>query len=87
MSAERGQRKSLTGKVVSNRMDKTIVVSVSRRIKNRTYRKYMNSRTRYKAHDEKNECNIGDTVVISESRPLSAEKRWRLVEIKTRAVI
>ncbi len=87
MSAERGQRKTMTGKVVSNRMNKTIVVAVTRRIKNRTYKKYMNSRTKYKVHDEQNECNIGDMVVIRESRPLSAEKRWRLVEIKTRAVI
>ncbi|MEC8024309.1 MAG: 30S ribosomal protein S17 [Myxococcota bacterium] len=84
--AERGLRKTLTGKVVSDKMDKTIVVEVSDKVKDATYRKYVSRRTRYKAHDERNECGIGDVVTIQESRPLSKQKRWRLLEVKTRAV-
>ncbi|MFT5430864.1 MAG: small subunit ribosomal protein S17 [Myxococcota bacterium] len=84
--SERGQRKEMTGKVVSDRMDKTIVVEVARRVKNIRYQKYINSRDRYKAHDEKNECGMGDVVTIQESRPLSKDKRWRLLTIKTRGV-
>jgi small subunit ribosomal protein S17 len=84
--SERGQRKELTGKVVSDKMEKTIVVEVARRVKNTRYQKFINSRDRYKAHDEKNECGIGDVVTIQESRPLSKDKRWRLLTIKTRGV-
>lgn len=84
--AERGLRKTLTGKVVSDKMDKTIVVEVSDKVKDQTYQKYVSRRTRYKAHDERNECGIGDVVTIQESRPLSKQKRWRLLEVKTRAV-
>ena len=83
--SERGLRRELTGKVVSNKMDKTIVVEVTRRFQHRTYKKYVNRSCRYKAHDEKNECNVGDVVSIRESRPLSKEKRWRLVGVKTHA--
>ena len=84
--AERGLRKTLTGKVVSDKMDKTIVVEVSAKVKDATYQKYVSRRTRYKAHDERNECGIGDVVTIQESKPLSKEKRWRLLEVKTRAI-
>jgi small subunit ribosomal protein S17 len=84
--AERGLRKTLTGKVVSDKMDKTIVVEVSDKVKDATYQKYVSRRTRYKAHDESNECGVGDVVTIQESRPLSKEKRWRLLEVKTRAI-
>ena len=84
---ERGHRKVLTGKVVSNKMDKTITVNVIRRFKHRTYKKYVVRNSTYKAHDENNECQIGDTVLIRECRPLSKEKRWRLTEIRDRAKI
>jgi len=84
--SERGQRKELTGKVVSDKMDKTIVVEVASRVKDRRYKKFLNRRNRYKAHDEKNECGIGDLVTIQETRPLSKDKRWRLLVIKTKAV-
>ncbi len=82
---DRGQRRVLTGKVVADKMEKTIVVEVSRRYKHRMYKKYVNRSKRYKAHDESNEANVGDVVSIRESRPMSKEKRWRLIEIKTRA--
>ena len=82
----RGKGKLLTGKIVSDKMDKTIVVSVSRTVKHPQYKKYVRRAKKYKAHDERNEGRVGDTVVIRESRPLSAEKRWRLVTIKDRAV-
>jgi len=84
--AERGLRKTLTGKVVSDKMNKTIVVEVSDKVKDATYQKYVSRRTRYKAHDEQNECGVGDVVTIQESRPLSKDKRWRLLEVKTRAI-
>ena len=84
--AERGLRKRLTGKVVSDKMNKTIVVEVSDKVKDATYQKYVSRRTRYKAHDEQNECGVGDVVTIQESRPLSKDKRWRLLEVKTRAI-
>ena len=84
---ERGHRKVLTGKVVSNKMDKTITVKVIRRFKHCTYKKYVVRNSIYKAYDENNECQIGDTVLIRECRPLSKEKRWRLTEIRDRAKI
>src|SRR5574338_684417 len=72
------------GTVVSNKMDKTVVVRIDRYKRHRLYGKTLRETRRYKAHDEKNECNLGDIVRISETRPLSREKRWRVVEIITR---
>ena len=81
----RGMRKTRTGVVVSDKMDKTIVVKLSTRVKHPLYSKYINKTTKIKAHDENNECGIGDTVKVMETRPLSREKRWRLVEIIEKA--
>lgn len=78
-------RKSLQGFVVSNKMDKTIVVAVERSMKHPLYKKILRKTKRYKAHDEKNECHIGDTVRIMECRPLSKEKHFRLVQVMERA--
>ena len=78
---ERNVRKVRVGKVVSNKMDKTIVVSVERKVPHALYNKPMVTSKRFKAHDENNECQIGDTVKIVETRPLSKDKHWRLVEI------
>ena len=78
---ERNLRKVRTGKVTSNKMDKTIVVSIEHRVKHPLYGKIVKKTYKLKAHDENNECNIGDTVRVMETRPLSKEKRWRLVEI------
>ena len=80
-TADRGLRKTRVGKVVSNKMDKTIVVVVERRVKDPLYQKYVKRTNRFMAHDEKNECEIGDRVRIMETRPLSARKNWRLVQI------
>ena len=82
---ERNLRKQRTGKVVSNKMDKTIVVAIENRVKHPLYKKVVKSTYKLKAHDENNECNIGDTVKVMEPRPLSKDKRWRLVEIVERA--
>ena len=82
---ERNLRKTRTGKVVSNRMDKTIVVAVEDHVKHPLYKKVVKSTYKLKAHDENNECNIGDTVKVMETRPLSKDKRWRLVEIIEKA--
>ncbi len=79
-AASRGRRRSLLGRVVSDKMDKTIVVEVERTHKHATYRKYVKSSKKYKAHDEDNACKVDDFVVIEESRPLSATKRWVVVE-------
>lgn len=84
-AAGRGQRKTKTGRVVSDRMDKTIVVSVERLARHRLYKRVIRLTTKFKAHDEANEARVGDTVLIEESRPLSATKRWRLVEVLARA--
>jgi small subunit ribosomal protein S17 len=81
----RGQRKTKVGRVVSDKMDKTIVVSVERLSRHALYKRVIRLTTRFKAHDERNEARVGDTVLIEESRPLSATKRWRLVEILQRA--
>ena len=81
---ERNLRKTRTGKVVSNKMDKTIVVAVENHVKHPLYKKVVKSTYKLKAHDENNECNIGDTVKVMETRPLSKDKRWRLVEITER---
>jgi small subunit ribosomal protein S17 len=85
MSNERGTRKERTGRVVSNKMDKTITVVVERRFPHPLYKKVMRRSKKYHAHDEKNECGIGDLVRIRETRPLSKLKRWRLVRIVERA--
>ena len=84
MSQETSVR-TVTGKVVSDKMDKTITVLVERRVKHPVYGKFMNKSKKFGAHDEKNDCGIGDTVKIMETRPLSKNKRWRLVEIIERA--
>ena len=82
---ERGLRKKKIGRVVSDKMDKTIVVAVETKVRHPLYGKTMNRTTKFKAHDENNECKIGDTVRVMETRPLSKDKRWRLVEIVERA--
>ena len=80
-TVDRNLRKTRTGVVSSNKMDKTIVVKVESKVKHPLYGKFLKKTTSFHAHDEKNECSIGDTVKIMESRPLSKSKRWRLVEI------
>ena len=85
MAEVRGMRKTRTGVVVSDKMDKTIVVEIRTRVKHPLYGKIMNRTRKFKVHDEKNECGIGDTVRIMETRPLSKGKRWRLVEIIEKA--
>ena len=82
---ERKERKSRVGQVVSNKMDKSITISIERKVKHPIYGKYIKKTTKLMAHDEKNECNEGDVVKIAETRPLSKNKRWRLVEIIERA--
>lgn len=84
---ERPQRKLKSGKVVSNKMDKTIVVSVETMIRHPIYKRTIKQSKKYKAHDENNEAKIGDLVLIMETRPLSKDKRWRLVEITEKAVV
>lgn len=78
---ERNLRKTKLGVVSSNKMDKTITVKVERKVKHPLYGKFVKKSTKFHAHDEKNECSIGDTVKIMESRPLSKTKKWRLVEV------
>jgi small subunit ribosomal protein S17 len=80
-----GKRKTKVGRVVSDKMDKTIVVSVERLARHRLYKRVIRLSTKFKAHDETNEARIGDTVLIEEARPLSATKRWRLVSIIQKA--
>ena len=82
---ERNLRKERVGVVVSNKMDKSIVIKVERKVKHPLYGKFVKKSTKFMAHDEKNECNIGDVVRIMETRPLSRNKCWRLVEIVERA--
>jgi small subunit ribosomal protein S17 len=82
---QRGMRKSMIGMVVSDRMNKTVVVVVQRLVKHPLYEKYIRKRSRFKAHDEKNDCRIGDRILITETRPLSKDKRWRVKEILERA--
>ena len=82
---ERNLRKTRTGKVVSDKMDKTIVVAVEDNVKHPLYKKIVKRTYKLKAHDEKNECNVGDKVKVMETRPLSKDKRWRLVEIMEKA--
>ena len=82
---ERNLRKTRTGKVVSDKMDKTIVVAVEDHVKHPLYKKIVKRTYKLKAHDESNECKVGDTVKVMETRPLSKDKRWRLVEIMEKA--
>ena len=82
---ERNLRKVRVGKVTSNKMDKTIVVAIEEHVKHPRYKKIVKSTYKLKAHDENNECGIGDTVKVMETRPLSKDKRWRLVEIIEKA--
>ena len=81
----RGYRKTRIGVVVSDKMDKTIVVAIKTKVRHPLYGKMVNRTRKFKAHDEQNECGIGDTVRIMETRPLSKDKRWRLVEIVEKA--
>ena len=81
----RNLRKERVGVVVSNKMEKTIVVAAKRKVKHPIYGKFVNKTTKFYAHDEKNDCNIGDLVKVMETRPLSKNKCWRLVEIIERA--
>ena len=82
---ERNLRKTRVGKVVSDKMDKTIVVAVEEHVKHPLYKKIVKRTYKLKAHDEQNECRVGDTVKVMETRPLSKDKRWRLVEIMEKA--
>ena len=85
MSEQRGLRKTREGVVVSDKMDKTIVVAIEDNVRHPLYKKIVKRTVRLKAHDENNECGIGDTVKVMETRPLSKDKRWRLVEIIEKA--
>jgi len=85
MEALRNLRKERVGRVISNKMNKSITIEVLRKVKHPVYGKFIRKTTKFMAHDEKNECNIGDTVKIMETRPLSKSKRWRLVEIIEKA--
>jgi len=84
-STSRGRRKIRLGTVISDKMDKTVIVQVGSSKAHRLYRKTVQQRTRFKVHDEKNECGIGDLVRITETRPISKEKRWRVLEIVEKA--
>ena len=83
---EQGKRRQLVGTVVSNKMDKTAVVQVERLVKHQMYHKYVRRRAKFAAHDKNNTCQIGDKVLITETRPLSKTKRWRVSEIVEKAV-
>ena len=83
--AERGFRKVRIGEVVSDKMDKTIVVAIEDNVKHPLYKKIIKNTVKFKAHDENNECHIGDRVLVMETRPLSKDKRWRVVEIIEKA--
>ena len=87
LTVERNLRKTRIGKVVSNKMDKTIVVAIEDHVKHPMIGKIVKKTVKLKAHDENNECGIGDTVKVMETRPLSKDKRWRLVEIIEKAII
>ena len=84
-TTQRNKRKVREGLVVSDKMDKTVVVSVEDRVKHAMYGKVLRRTTKYKAHDEQNECGVGDRVLLMETRPLSATKRWRVVQILEKA--
>jgi small subunit ribosomal protein S17 len=83
---EQGKRRQLIGTIVSNKMDKTVVVLVERLVKHQMYHKYVRRRAKFTAHDKDNTCRIGDKVLITESRPLSKTKRWRVSQIVEKAV-
>jgi small subunit ribosomal protein S17 len=83
--SETGSQKTLTGSVLGDKMDKTVVVGVERMKKHRRYGKYIKTRVKFKAHDEKNECGVGDKVMIVETRPQSKTKRWRVQQILEKA--
>jgi len=85
METTRSTRRERVGVVVSNKMEKSIVITVKQKVKHPIYGKFVNKTSKFMVHDEENSCNIGDTVKISETRPLSKNKRWRLVEIIERA--
>lgn len=85
MNEERNFRKTRVGMVVSDKMDKTVVVRISDRVQHPLYKKFVNRSAKFKAHDEKNECGIGDRVEIMETRPLSKEKHWRVIRIIEKA--
>lgn len=85
VAVKRNTRKEKVGVVTSNKMQKTITVAVIRKVKHPKYGKFVTQTSKFKAHDEKQECNIGDTVKIAETRPISKDKNWRLVEIIERA--
>lgn len=86
MNKERGMKRQLVGTVLSNKMDKTVTVQVERLVSHPIYRKYVRRRVRFAAHDQANACGIGDRVMITESRPLSKRKRWRVSQIIEKAV-
>ncbi len=83
--SDRNLRKTMTGKVVSDKMDKTVVVQIEDRVKHPLYKKIMKRTIKVKAHDEENSCGIGDTVRVMETRPISKDKRWRVAEIIEKA--
>jgi len=83
---QRGIKRQMTGTVVSNKADKTVTVLVERLVKHKMYHKIMKRRSKFAAHDDRNDCQIGDKVLISESRPLSKSKRWRVIKIVEKAV-
>lgn len=83
---DRGKRRQLIGTIVSNKMDKSVVIQVERLVKHKLYKKYIRRQTKFAAHDEKNSCGIGDKVLITESRPISRTKRWRVSRIVEKAV-
>ena len=82
---ERNLRKTRVGKVVSDKMDKTVVIAIADNVKHPLYKKIINNTVKIKAHDENNECHVGDRVLVMETRPLSKDKRWRVVEIVEKA--
>jgi small subunit ribosomal protein S17 len=82
---ESNKRKSFVGRVISDKMDKTVVLAVTRRIAHSRYNKVVKRTTKYKAHDEKNECKVGDMVRVIETRPISKDKRWKVLEIVEKA--
>jgi small subunit ribosomal protein S17 len=85
LMGERGKRKTLVGVVSGDRMDKTVIVAVNRLVLHPVYKKYIRKKKKVKAHDERNECHIGDKVLLTETRPLSKGKRWRVKDILERA--
>jgi len=84
-TTDRNRRKTRIGKVVRDKMEKTVVVAIERKVKHAVYGRYVRQRTKFKVHDEKNECKVGDTIRFMETRRLSKDKRWRFVEFVERA--